>query len=111
MLPWEKIHEEADSLDDEQFEKLKSFVSKQKLVVALGVTDEFVILSIGESTEQLEKMGQGPVLAGAAAIKRLEKHADERVVGIQYASKAFVTSLGSANKTIEDIAGAAEQAL
>ena len=111
MIPWDKIREEADNLDDEQFEKLKTFVSKQKLTVALGVTDEFVILSIGESTDHLEKMGQGAVLADAPAIKRLEKHADQRVVAIQYVSKAFAKSLGSANRTMEDIASAAEQAL
>ena len=79
--------------------------------MALGVTDEFVILSIGESTDHLEKIGQGAVLADAPAIKRLEKHADQRVVAIQYISKAFAKSLGSANQTMEDIAGAAEQAL
>jgi hypothetical protein len=111
MLPWDKIKEEAEKLDDEQFEKLKSFFSKQKLTVALGVTDEFVILSIGESTDHLEKIGKGPALADAPAIKRLEKHADQRVVAIQYVSKAFATSLGSANKTMEDLASAAEQAL
>jgi hypothetical protein len=111
MLPWEKIHEEADSLNDEQFEKLKNFFSKQKLAVALGVTDEFVILSIGQSTDHLEKVGQGSVLADAPAIKRLEKHADQRVVGIQYVSKMFAKSLGSANQTMENIATAAGQAL
>ncbi len=111
MLPWEKFREEADDLSDEQFEKVKDFVSKQKLVVALGVTDEFVILSIGESTDQLEKMGQGDVLAGVPAIKRLEKHAGERLVGIQYVSKTFATAMGSTSRTMEDIADAAEQAL
>ncbi len=111
MLPWEKIREGADDLSNEQFEKVKSFASKQKLAVALGVTDEFVILSIGESTDQLEKMGQGDVLAGTPPIKRLEKHAGERLVGIQYVSKTFATAMGSSNRTMEDIADAAEQAL
>lgn len=111
MLPWDKIREEDESLDDEQFEKVKALVSKQKLAVAVGVTDEFVIFSIGESTDHLEKIGQGPALADTPAIKRLEKHADQRVVSIQYVSKAFAKSVGSANKTLEDIASAAEQAL
>jgi hypothetical protein len=111
MLPWDKIHDEAKQLDDEQFDKLKSFISKQKLAVALGVTDEFVILSISESTDHLEKMGQGPVLADAPAIKWLEKHAGERVVAVQYVSKAFAKSLGSPQRTIDDIARAVEQGL
>src|SRR5436190_4542178 len=111
MIPWDKVREEAENLEDEQFEKLKTFVSKQKLAVAVGLTDEFVILSIGESTDHLEKIGSGAVLADAPAIKRLEKHADQRVVAIQYVSKLFARSLGSANQTMEDIASAAEQAL
>jgi hypothetical protein len=79
--------------------------------VALGVTDEFLLLSIGESTDHLEKIGHGPLLADSTAIKRLEKHADQRVVAIQYISKAFATSLGSANQTMDDIVSAAGQAL
>jgi hypothetical protein len=111
MIPWDKVHEDAEKLTDEQFEKVKALVSKQKLTVALGVTDEFVILSIGESTDHLEKIGKGAVLADVPAIKRLEKHADQRLVAIQYVSKLFTQSMGSANKTINDIASAAEQAL
>src|SRR5438270_2554920 len=51
MLPWDKVREAAKQLDDEQFEKVKSFISKHKLSVALGVADEFVLLSFGESTD------------------------------------------------------------
>jgi hypothetical protein len=111
MVPWDKIQDEANTLDDDQFDKVKKIVSNKKLALALGVTDEFVILSVGESTDQLEKLGQGSVLAEAPAIKRLGKHADQPVVGIQYLSKAFAANLGSANRTVENIAGAAEQAL
>jgi hypothetical protein len=111
MLPWEKLHEEAENMDDEQFDKLKNFVSKLKVSAALGVTDEFVILSIGESTDHLEKMGQGAVLAEAPAMKWLAKHADQRLVGIQYMSKAFAKSIGSSRRTLDDIAGAIQQGL
>jgi len=111
MIPWEKAREAADDLNDEQFEKLKGFIMKHKLTVALGVADEFVLLSIGESTDHLEKMGQGPVLAEQPAIKRLEQHSKERVASLQYASKALAQNLGSANQTIEDLAAAAEQGL
>jgi hypothetical protein len=111
MLPWDKIHEEAKQLDDQQFDKLKGFISKQKLAVALGVTDEFVILSISDSTDHLEKMGRGPVLAEAPAIKWLQKHAGERLVAIQYVSKAFAKNLGSPKRTIDDIARAIEDGL
>jgi hypothetical protein len=111
MIPWSKLREEAEDLNNAQFEKIKRFVSKHKLVVALGVMDEFVLLSIGESTEHLEKLGQGPTLADSGVLKRLEKHAGERVVSLQYLSKAFAQTFGSASRTIEDMATAVDQGL
>lgn len=111
MIPWDQIREEGKQFDDEQFEKIRGFVSKHKLVLALGVTDEFVLLSVGESTEHLEKMGKGAVIAEQPAIKRLEKHAGERLVSIEFASKTFIQSMGSAQQTIEDMAAAADAGL
>ncbi len=111
MIPWDQLREEGKELDDEQFDKLKAIISKHKLVVALGVADEFVLLSVGESTDDLEKMGKGSMLADAPAIKRLEKHADQRVVAIQYVSKALAKNLGSANQTLANLAANIEQGL
>lgn len=111
MLPWEKFHEEAENMEDEQFDKLKNFVSKLKLSAALGVTDEFVILSIADSTEHLEKLGEGAVLADAPAMKWLEKHADQRLVAISYVSKALTKAFGSTQRTLEDLARGVEAGL
>lgn len=111
MIPWEKIREEANDLDEEQFNTIRDAVSKLTAVVALGVTDEFVIFSIGATAEHLEKLGQGETLAGQPGLKPLEKHAGERVVSISYLGKAFAKSLGSAEKTKEDIAGGVEEAM
>jgi hypothetical protein len=111
MLPWDQVREAAKALDDDQFAKLRAFIMKHKLTVALGVTDEFVLLSFGESTEHLEKLGQGAVIADAAPIKRLEKHADQRLVAIQYASKAIMQSFGSPQQSLDDLAAVADQAL
>ena len=111
MLPWDQVREAAKSLDDDQFAKLKAFIMKHKLAVALGVADEFVLLSIGESTDHLEKLGQGTVMADAAPIKRLAKHADQRLVAIQYASKVIMQGFGSPQQSLDDLAGVADEAL
>ena len=70
-----------------------------------------MLLSVGASTDHLEKIGQGPTLADQAALKPIQQHADERVVAISYVSKAFMQSLGSPQKTIDDIAGGIEEAM
>ncbi len=111
MIPWDELKEKAEKLDDEQFNAIRDAVKKQTAVVALGVTDEFVLLSIGANTEDLEKLGQGETLASQPGLKPLEKHAGEQVVSISYLSKAFAKSLGSAQKTKDDIAGAVEEAM
>jgi hypothetical protein len=111
MIPWEQIRSESENFDEEQFQSLKDAISKKTLVVALGVADEFVLLSVGASTDHLEKLGQGATMAGNPAIKRLEKHAGERVVSLAYMSKAFAQSLGSPQQTMDDIANSVEQGL
>ena len=57
MIPWEKIREEAEDIEEEQFDKIKDALSKKTLVVALGVVDEFVLLSVGESTDSFGEDG------------------------------------------------------
>jgi hypothetical protein len=111
MIPWEEIREKAEKLDEEQFNTIRDVVTKQTLVVALGVADEFVLLSVGASTDHLEKLGQGASLSEQPAIKQLQQHADQRVVGVSYLSKAFAQSLGSPQKTMDDITGGVEEAL
>jgi hypothetical protein len=111
MIPWEKIREQAENIDEEQFNSIRDAVSKKTLAVALGVVDEFVLLSVGPSTEHLEKIGQGETLANHPAIKRLEKHAAQKVVSLTYMSKALAESLGSPKQTLDDIATSVEQGL
>lgn len=111
MLPWEQIRESAKNLDDDQFDKLKNFIKKHKLAIALGVAGDNVIFSIGESTDHLEKLGSGPKLADQPAIKRLEKHADQRIVSLGYLSKSFAENLGSVNQSINDMANAIDEGL
>jgi hypothetical protein len=56
-------------------------------------------------------MGDGPFLADLPAIKRLQKHADQRVVSIAYVSEELARSMGSPKKTVDDMAAAADDFL
>jgi hypothetical protein len=111
MIPWEEIREESTSFDEEQFNSIRDALEKQTLTVALGVMPEFVLLSVGASTEHLEKLGQGTSLAAQPAIKRLEKHAEERVVSLSYVSKEVAQSVGTAQSTLDEIAEGVEEIL
>jgi hypothetical protein len=111
MIPWDQLREEADDISPEDFDKWREVISKKTLAIALGVIDDYVLLSIGESTDNLENFGQGPFLADHAAIKRLEKHAGERVVSITYLSEEVAKNLSSPEKTVSDLANSADEAL
>ncbi|HEX2473472.1 MAG TPA: hypothetical protein VHK01_01930 [Lacipirellulaceae bacterium] len=111
MIPWDQLREEADEDDLAQIEQWQPIISEKKLVAAIGIVGDFVLLSLGDSTDHLEKMGQGDALAGNQALKRLEKHADQRVVSIGYVSKELAQGISSPDRTIDDMAGAAEEIL
>ena len=44
MIPWDEISEDME--DAEEVERWRELVSDKTLAVALGVTDEFVLLSL-----------------------------------------------------------------
>ncbi len=109
MIPWDEISEDVE--DAEEVERWRELVSDKTLAVALGVTDEFVLLSLGESTDHLETFGQGKTLSEQPAIVRLNKHADQRVASVGYMSKELAQKLSSPEQTVEDLAGMADEVL
>jgi hypothetical protein len=109
MIPWDEIREETE--DDEELQKWQDVLSDKTMALALGVTDKFALFSVGESTEHLETFGEGKSLAEQPAIDRLNKHADQRVASIGYMSKELAQTLSSPERTIEDLAGMAEEVL
>jgi hypothetical protein len=111
MIPWEQLREDVDEEDMEFFEKIRELVSKKTVAIALGVVDDNVLFSIGESTDHLENFGKGPFLADHDAIKRLEKHADQRVASIGYLSQELAKSLSNPENTVNDLANSIDQAL
>jgi hypothetical protein len=111
MIPWDQLREEVEAADTEDFEKWQELISKKSLAVALGVIGEFVLVSIGDSTDHLENIGQGPFLADHEAIKRLAKHADQRVASISFISEELAKNFSSPKNTLNDLANAVEQAL
>jgi hypothetical protein len=116
MIPWKELEEKAEAEEEgettaKQIEQWKKVISEKKLVAALGVVGDYVLLSVGDSTDHLEQFGKGPFLADNAAIKKLGKHADQKLVSIGFLSEALARSLSSPEQTVEDIAGGVEEAL
>lgn len=111
LLPWDEIRAGASELDDAEFEKWKALAVGKTLVVAIGVVDDFVVASIGDSSEHLKKLGQGPLLADNPAFARLARHADQRVASIGFVSEALMTKVSSPRRSMNDLANTAARFL
>ena len=106
MIPWDELREDSrGSAIASSSTSGASSSARKRWPWRWALSTSSCCLSIGESTDHLEKIGEGPFLAEHAAIKRLEKHADQRVVSITYVSKALGAKPElAARKRVEDLA-------
>ncbi|MCE9631022.1 MAG: hypothetical protein K8S94_09975 [Planctomycetia bacterium] len=109
-VPWDDLEREViDATGDEDlvakvFDRLRSL----DVVVALGLVGDWVILSVGDSVDHLEKLAlpgsdkQG--LVTLPAFKPLLDHLDKRITGISYMSESLNEAVGPSRSDIESIA-------
>lgn len=112
LLPWEEIPikdlEEAAGEFDGVTAKLKEL----KLSIALGVRDNYLLLSLGADTSILTKLGgTGKRLADVPEIQPLVRAAEKRITSISYSSKALNASSGISQKDVQDFTLLARQGL
>lgn len=99
LVPWEEV---LASLKDHEEKKgehaaLVKKLSGLKQTIAIGVRKGYLLVSLGQTTAHLTKLGQGKKLTDRPELQPLAKHADKRLTGVAYLSKAFNTQI-SANK-------------
>jgi len=114
MVPWEELPmEDLERLPMEEgtAEKVIARLKEMTLVVALGIRDDYLLLSIGNSTDCLAGLGQGKLLIDRAELKPLEPFARERLASISYASKSLMTLLSTTEEDIDGLRAVAEQFL
>jgi hypothetical protein len=111
LVPWDKVslkqYEDKDGEFDNLIEKLKTL----KLTISLGLREDYVILSVGESAGFLSKLGGGSLLADRPEFKPLQKYAGERLTSIAYASKELRSQGGMSRNDIDKMANEAKKYL
>jgi DNA-binding NarL/FixJ family response regulator len=112
-LPWEQMVREAtEGMDGEALEKVQERLRELDLVVALGVVGDYVILSIGDSADHLEKLLARGAAGGLVATKPFEPlRADtsKRITGINYISESLAKAIAPSAADIEQLAELADQ--
>ncbi len=113
MIPWSELplddvrrHEENEG----DFDKLVERIKAMKLVVAFGLRDDYVVVSIGSSTACIEKLDSDKKLISNESFKPLAKFSDERVISVGYAGTELVALQDSTPKLCEWIVRMADAA-
>ncbi len=80
LVPWPMITQNAQGIDPQQLQKLTQKLTALKLVISIGVRDNYLIVSLGDDNKHLAQLGQGaavrPQRAGAGS--QVRGQADHR---------------------------------
>lgn len=99
LVPWEELPPDAERF----LEPLRPKLEQMTLAISLGVRDDFLIISLGDSNEHLEKLGQGPGLMSTPEMAPLKQHASKPVTSIGYVSKNFMESANAADQQLDQL--------
>jgi len=84
-------------------DKLIAAVKKVTVKIALGLRGDYLLLSIGSSTEMLEKLGKGELLIDREEFHPLTKYSEERLTSISYVSKDMMAALSTGKRDIDSL--------
>jgi hypothetical protein len=101
QLPMEKIKEAETNAGDA--EKVVAKIKELKLVIALGLRDDYLLFAIVDSTDRLAELGTGELLIDRPEFKPLEKFAEAKLVAIEYVSEEFTSRLALGDDDIDDL--------
>ena len=107
MVPWDQMPmvDKLKEIEGEEgdTQKIVDKLKESKLVLAIGVRDNYLLCSIGSSLEALEKLGQGERLIDRPEFKPLEKFADKRLISIGYMSEEMNRQINNQKKNIDNL--------
>lgn len=106
LIPWDELPldklKEMETQEGDA-EKVLEHLKESRLVLALGVRGNFLVVSIGSSLDGLENLGNGDRLIDSDEMKPLEKHVDKRLISIGYLSEAMNQQLNNPGKKLENL--------
>lgn len=115
MVPWSEVPmEQLEDIELEEGDAKKAIeaLRKLKLVVALGLRGDYLLLSIGSSTDVLERLREGPHrLIDRKELKPLARFSDERLTSIGFLSADMVTTLSTNEQDVDDLVEAVGELL
>jgi len=122
LLPWDQIAADlADQVGGSAaLDKVLDRIRQLDLVVALGVVGDWVILSVGDSVDHLDKLvtaapkGQGKAgqaLVESAPLAPLRADADRKLTSIWYVSKPMAEAVAARADNLDPMVAAVRAAM
>ena len=94
MIPLHSVNFDEDS-DPVAVAALRSAIAKLTLVLSIGMYEDYLILSLGDSTRHLQNLGNGKPLIDHADLARLRQQRDKGFTSIRYVARQFRESIGA----------------
>jgi hypothetical protein len=111
LVPWDEVPIKEVEDKEGEFDPLIKKLKESTLVISLGVRGNYLLLSVGPSTEALAGLGKGPLLAERPELRPLDKFATRRLTGISYVSKAFMAKVSTTREDLEGLVSLARAGL
>lgn len=117
LLPWDEIADDlADNLGDSaNLDKVLDRIRGLDLVVGLGMVGDWVVLSVGDSVDHLEKLvvagGKGDALVDTKPLAPLRDDADEKLTSIWYVSEPMAKAVAATPEDLDPMIAAVAQAI
>jgi len=114
MIPWEKVPlDELEQIEAKpgDAEKVIAKAKELTLVFAIGVRDDYLLVSFGPSTECLAALGSGALLIERPELAPLKSFTDRRLASIGYASTELNKAAATSKDDLEGLVAALETVL
>lgn len=111
VIPWKNITFEQVAEKPGQYDKLREKLQGLKVVVALGIHQGYVVLSMGKSTDHLAAWGKGPALADHPKLKVLRDKGKQRYTSASYVSERLSQSTGFLPRDVDTLINLGEKVL
>jgi hypothetical protein len=82
--------------------KFTQWVKKQNLLLAIGVKDDYLMISIGRDMALVDNWGQGTSLAESAALEPVRKRYKAGLMSLSYLSKNLASQFSTTTEDVRD---------
>jgi len=115
LAPWDEIERSAVEMteDAEGVAKVFGRLKQLDVVIAIGRVGDWVIVSLGDSADHLEKLvlsnGGRKGLLTLPAFAPLAEYGEKRLTGISYMSESLCEAVNSSRSDVESLLGVVDQ--